>query len=231
MKKLFSLLLLSLLFCSTTFGQELKDRFLISFGYGFHYFQSPNSTYIFFDEYFAPAEEKFISESFRSFSFYDYSLDCRLNLLEINKNSAISVKASPTLGLDIGTFGFLSFQLPLSLEYDLGAGSTYDATDEKGFYVSAGLTLMVNPLIYVKEREESQIVSQGGKLTKAWLRPSFGAGYRYWNNLNRMKEIGVQFAIGPKGDAIPDLPSYNGHTEKTKSSFYIGLTIKRFFNY
>jgi hypothetical protein len=228
MKKLLTILTFSLIFSSLTYGQSLKDRFLFSLGWGVHYTVAPTTVTTYMDQY--DLITYYAAENWTGFSFYDLIFDLRFNIIEPSKDMAIALKLSPAVGTDFGKIGYGSLQLPILIGLESGAGSTYSASAEKGFFINAGITYMINPLIEVKEDAESSVVNNKGSLKKSWISPTIALGYRYWNSHNRLSEIGLQYRAGPKGDDIPLLPTKGGITSST-SAMYIGISFKRFLNY
>jgi hypothetical protein len=157
---------------------------------------------------------------------YDYSGSLRYNFYEANENMALSVELDPSLGIDYSNVGFCSFQLPLMVAIHKGAGSTYKASAEKGMFFAAGMNFMANPLVKSDGSGSSSI-----KVKNNWISPTVAAGYRYWSAKNRLKEISLRFAMGPKGDAIPDITPDGSQITSAKAAIYIGLSVKTFLNY
>lgn|GEM_PF-3820083 len=225
MKKLSAILILFILMGSTSYGQSFKDRFLTSFGWGMHYGISPVTVKEYMSDNQTPVKV-YAADQHGYVGLYDYAGSLRYNVYEGSENMAIGIELDPSLGMDFSNAGYLSFQMPLMIGFHTGAGSTYKASAEKGFYCAAGLNFMMNPLI-----KSDMDNGPGFKVKNSWMSPTVAAGYRYWSAKNRMKEISLRFATGPKGDAIPSTPPDDDQITSAKSVFYIGFSVKTFFNY
>lgn len=142
----------------------------------------------------------------------DFSYLLRYNLSESNNNKSIGISGIPTIGLGGGITGgssygsgYLSFNLPVVLEYATGNISTYTSDKDAGFVVGVGVEVIKAPLL----------VSSGSTYTdyygntvstvtypvppSFWVEPCIELGYRHWNSNNKAKELNLIVGFGTGG--------------------------------
>ena len=143
----------------------------------------------------------------QGFSVISLQYNFRYNFAEINKEIAFAYNCTPSIGVGAITFGdyqfnnslqinsYGIFQLPVQIEMEMGAGSTYLSESNHGFTLGCGLAYMLTPLI------SPQLISQtfdanGNTLTSQTMRFSYvqvvaSTGFRYFDRYNNLNELNV----------------------------------------
>jgi hypothetical protein len=170
---------------------------------------------------------------FTGLSYFTFIYNIRYNLSEPSPNSAFTASGSPALGLYIATStgpqsnganlaGLGSFNLPLLLGYEFGAGATYNSTANMGGFIRFGIEWTKAPMFTTGD------LAAGTEIKTSWVEPAIQAGVRYWNRKNKLREINIKYGFG---SSAPDkLATYYG-TESFASAKTIRLSWLLFLNY
>lgn len=220
MKK--SLPLIILLTISTSaFSQGLKDRYFSSIGstYFLDVFTTPVKSETFFDEY----SQEYETEYSRSlgFSYFTFMYRARLNVMQLSEDMAISASLTPALGISVSDAGIGSFNMPLLISAELGAGSTYSSASNLGFSIGAGAEYTNAGLI------NSDLGDSYIGYTKSWVQPVVATGIRYWNKRNKLREINIKYGFGDK----KPYQEYQGDEVVDKRSMTVRLSFMYMLNY
>ena len=161
------------------------------------------------------------------FLFYDYGLNYRLryNITEKDDNNSISFVVNPGVGAYLGffqeqgsdLFALGGANLALGINYNTGAGATYDADKNNGWAFSGGVDFLYVPLL---------VASDGSDLDpkQFYIAPYIEIGYRYWGKKsNALREFFLRVNI-------------MGHEDGTESldpvtPFLIRGGVAKFINY
>ncbi|MGD0712192.1 MAG: hypothetical protein ABR968_13545 [Bacteroidales bacterium] len=152
----------------------------------------------------------------------------RYNFYEPSQESAFSFSLTPSFGFGLvvpeksgDAAGFCTFNMPLLINYEIAAGSTYKSTKEHGFFFGAGIEYYKSPLIFVGWTGEKPISS--------FILPVASAGFRFWTKTNRMAEINLKFGKGPKVK-LPDVYDKTS-LPGTLSAYEFRVAYVRFLKY
>lgn len=156
-----------------------------------------------------------------------YMYRFRYNFSEPSAESAFSFSINPSLSFGLvipnkgDNGGFFTFNVPLLLNYEHGAGSTYNSTLNHGFTIGAGIEFYKSPLFFIEKTGEIPIT--------AFIMPTVSAGYRHWTRSNHLAEF--NFKIG-KGSKVK-LPEIYEEEELpgSLSAYEFRFSIIRFLNY
>lgn len=158
------------------------------------YSEGPPTTAIIPADQFSPAITVYAQE--RGVSIFTMLYNFRYNLKELSEDAAISLSATPALGVYTSITnnggGIGHFNLPLTLGWEYGAGSTYNSAKSTGTFFRAGWEYTAAPLAAVTS--QSRVESK-----KSWGALSLQSGIRYYNKKNRMRELNVKYARGASG--------------------------------
>ena len=152
----------------------------------------------------------------------------RYNIKEFSQESALSLSVNPSVCLELfvpekltDDVGLFVFNLPLLLNYEHGAGSTYKSSAEKGFVIGAGIEYFKAPILFVEQPDNMPITS--------FIIPVASAGFRYWTKNNRLAEINLKFGKGAKVK-LPEI--YEAETlPRSLSAYSFRLSYILFLNY
>lgn len=188
----------------TDSAKASNKKFFTEWGYSvlLGFSNSPAST---FTTYAYGSPYATYSTNFFTLDMFSLLFRFRYNLIELNKDQALSLSALPTFGLGV-SFGtsintdevaFCSFDLPLILDYNIGNVSTYNTEKENGFVVGAGVEYTKAPLIggvilgtWYDKNGNAFIANP----MTSWVEPVVELGYRYWNKNN--KAVGYNLKVG-----------------------------------
>jgi len=207
-----------LFFTGHSGAQETKDRTFSSLGFSPYtdVMVSPSKTYT-VDA--GTTNEATYSGQYIGVSLFTFIYNYRYNLSEPSDNSAFTASAIPALGVFFGdnggkNDGFGSFNLPLMLGYEFGAGSTYNSISNAGGFIRLGLEWTLAPMIGIDNND-------GADIPNSWVEPVAQAGVRYWNKKNKLREIHVKYGMGAAAES--DILASNG----TSRSYCISRTNER----
>jgi len=129
----------------------------------------------------------------------------RYNVLEPNDNLSVGLSATPAFAFAVDPVhggGFLN--LPIQAELGFGAGSTYNASSDKGGYVGVGIEMNKFPLVDLSGNNYDDPTDYGYTIRPKtfWIQPVISAGFRYWNPRNKMKEVNLKFGFGAQSDRV-----------------------------
>jgi len=141
------------------------------------------------------------------FSFMTLIYRFRYNIYELSDNRAIGLSASPALGLSLflgssdypngiggNMVGLGDIDLPIFLEWESGAGSTYSSSSNYGGMLGAGLDYYYLPF------SNSGLTSESGDPITypkySYVQFALEGGIRYWNKINRLHEINLKVDLG-----------------------------------
>ena len=215
-------LILSFLLLSfqSLFAQSIADRYIGATGvtYFADFYQTPVSSGIV--EYSNTSELEYVRAS--DLSLFTFMYTARLNLVEPSDNFAISASLTPSLGLTFSDVGTGSFNIPLMVNAEFGAGATYHTTNSVGFTIGAGFEFTKLGLFgddYNYGREP--------KLKDGWVQPALQTGIRYWSKKNKMREINIRLGLG----SAQEYREYRGEEIREVRSLTARLSFKKFLNY
>ncbi len=177
--------------------------------------------------YFYPGEIRYNNYNF---SFFSFGYNARINLMEFDKDHALSFNLYPLLGIGGSGEGILSFDMPLYIGYEIGNVSTYQAKRKKGYsfglgaqYINAGLI----PMPVVLEDESYKIPK--GVISK--IEPCAVFAIRYWNRRDKAKEWNLRFGYKPSPPVnIETLTPYE-KVPGVNSSWTIRITWVQYLDY
>lgn len=157
----------------------------------------------------------------------------RYNIFDISENRAIGISITPSIGMSFINvhstnsqgIGNQHLSIPLILEYEFGAGSTYNTIVNYGGLFGIGVDYCLLPFTW-----GSPYASNSGEGVKnpkfSYLQLGIITGYRFWSARNKLQEINLKAGIGPSYTAPP---SYDN--ENDGISFSARLAWLRFINY
>lgn len=149
----------------------------------------------------------------------------RRNIKEFSSNTALAFSINPSFGVhftgDQRKEGALSIVVPVMIELETGAGSTYNSEKNSGAFIGLGGEYIRGPLIKSKE-----FVGRSG-----WFEPVVCGGIRYWSRGNTLREINVKLGMAGKGDAIPSDYYQSPTSWKSVKPFSFRASWVMFFNY
>ena len=241
MKRLLFISILMLL-ASLSFSQEStepaeKKLFFKQFGYTclLDFYQLPVEQHIYTPIGTSNATPDTIYARGFGFSLGAFQFTLRRNLFEINENSAIGLTATPSIGFGLGGtedgIGIGTFNLPLFVSYESGAGSTFSTVKNNGFFFGLGYEIAKAPLVWLDTHSFPDDVSY----KSVYGEPVCSFGFRYWRTpknpeLNTQGEklavLGIKFGMG---SAKPYYQSQKGMTESR--SFSVRAYYSVFFDY
>ena len=158
------------------------------------YIQGPPTTYTIPADQISGATTLFTQT--QGVSIFTMLYNFRYNLKELNSDAAISLSATPALGIYTGVSndqtGIGHFNLPITLGWEYGAGSTYNSAKSMGTFIRAGWEYTNAPLIVAESNSTFDV-------QKSWGALSLQSGIRYYNKKNRMRELNLKYARGRSG--------------------------------
>ncbi len=210
MKK-FTLALLALItFVSVNDVKSASDRIFHAFGTAIYtdFAASPVVKYNYVTEiynsntgFYEPTTVSAYAQN-NGFSVLTLIYEFRYNLHEISDNFAISLNATPALGVLALTsgegFGTLNFPLMVGLEF--GAGSTYNSSANAGGFFHAGIEFNKMPLA---GGPDVSMLTGSASYPTSWVNPVVATGIRYWNKNNKLREINLKYGFGNSGETPP----------------------------
>jgi len=199
--KIFTLLIIAIFTFFSVYSQENKNdkssKVFHAFGYAFlvDYVSSPVKA-VPYQSYDYNTNQPVESHSFLKTDGINLA-SCiyrfRYNLFEPSPENAVSLSLTPAVGFGLviptggggGEGGFFTFNLPLMLNYEHGAGSTYKSSFEHGVFLGAGIEYFRAPVISVEKQDEKPITD--------FIMPTVATGFRYWTRNNRLMEVNLKF--------------------------------------
>lgn len=139
------------------------------------------------------------------FSILSFFYRMRYNVYEPKDNFSIGLSATPCLGFSVDPIhGGGSLNLPIQAELGFGAGSTYNASSEKGGYIGLGFEINKFPIIDLSGYNYDDPLGYNYAIRPItfWVQPVISTGLRYWNSRNKMKEINLKLGFGAKSDKV-----------------------------
>ncbi len=208
MKKITIALLIGFsLFYTQEFNAQASSKLFKTYGYNLQYSKVP-FTSTSFGTSFANST---------TFIGAGYSFNLRYSLAEMGDNSSFGLSTGLLAALDFalpddfinGSYGGL--YLPTHLNYNIGAGSTYDTDKDFGFGIGLGITPSYLPL------------SGNDEISKLRISPSIQLSLRFWaSGNNALNEYFVRFDRLPGvSDSIPGEKPFS-FTLALGSTRYIG---------
>ncbi len=168
-----------------------------------------------------------------AFSFVNFSYSFRFNLFDPSENLGIGLNTNPNIGLSVSDEGFGTFTLPCFLSMDIGAGSTYQTTNDHGFFLGFGYEINKIALFGNKTSTPSEtyylqdgtiLVPELDSPKTFWIQPVFTGGIRWWSKKRirkeRLSEFSIKIGIGS-----------NSYNEATTIPGSIQLSWGHFINY
>lgn len=219
MKQLYSTVFLLIVFVlfsvQSASAQSLKDRYFSGFGTSF------------FDTYNAPlsmTSDSTSTGSYGNVSLITVSYISRFNLVEFGKSTSISADAPIAVG-GLGAGG-LAFNIPLTLNLNIGNVSTYSTDANKGFTIGAGIEY-----VYLTGPFAEDNKYDFAEHNNSWFQPVANVGYRYWNKRNKATEINLKLGYG--SSSLTPLKSYSSEPieEVTAKTFSTRLAFVYYLNY
>ena len=239
MKRIYTLIILSIAVSNFVSAQGSNDKIFHSTGAAAFtdYAQSPVSTFKYTSGYDIngnPIQSTTYAQ-FEGLSYFTFIYNFRYNISEMSDNSAVTASLIPAVGVYIATTGFSSnggsdatgfgsFNLPLLLGYEFGAGSTYNSTANMGGFIRFGVEWTKAPLFY----DSGDFGSEDVDIKTSWVEPAVQVGVRYWNKKNKLREIAIKYGFGESAPAKD--ATYLG-TETFGSAKTIRLSWMLFLNY
>jgi len=204
----FLIVLLSFCFTQESSGQA-NDRLLKSRGYSMQWTKLPLSLSTFFGQ---------VQTENLNQAGIGYTYNFRYNLFEAGDNSAIGLGVGISAGLEFGAnleqelISAGAVYLPIDLNYNYGAGSTYDTDQDFGIAIGLGVTPSYLPIF--SNRSISKLNSS----------PSLNLAIRQWvSGSNALKEYFFRFDKIPTDLVLP--------VDEGLSSFTLTLGVKGFIGY
>jgi hypothetical protein len=158
------------------------------------YMQGPPTSFLIPATPSSPSRTEYAQEA--GVSIFTMLYNFRYNVKELSEDAAISISATPALGVYSSISGNESgighFNLPITLGWEYGAGSTYNSAKSTGTFVRAGWEFTRAPLAALTSNAEVES-------KKSWGALSLQSGIRYYNKKNRMRELNVKYARGASG--------------------------------
>lgn len=160
-------------------AQSFKDKYFHSLGYLFEFNKTPG------------VELGNTGEHFQ-FKYYSlsYQYEGRVNITNLNDNSALSVSLAPSVGLAFPTDdldGYGSINIPVFVNIEFGAGSTYDSDADVGFTLGLGLNHTRFPLFGLD-------LPDGSDFKKSYTTPVIKASLRKFSSKgNHLRQYFIHF--------------------------------------
>lgn len=133
------------------------------------------------------------------FSLVSLSAEMKYNVKEFNSDMALSVAASPGLGLMSSMFGtgngVGNLKIPVYLQLDFGNLSTFESMKDKGFGIGLGIEYHNLGLFGGNSSDENNTN------VAPVIAPAARLGYRYFNRNNNSREIALKIGLPAKTDA------------------------------
>ncbi len=187
---LFAIILFISLSLSDISAQSFKDRSFHTIGttYFTDYYASPLVAYE--RSFFSGDETQY--ETPWGFSIMTFAYKYRFNIVELSDNIAFSTSINPALAVTASSVGMGSINVPLQLNMEFGAGSTYNTTANMGGYLGAGLEWNKVGLVNYDLFDAGDI-PHDAEFQTMWMQPVISAGIRYWSASNVLKEIELKY--------------------------------------
>ena len=140
-----------------------------------------------------------------SYSFLSLIYTLRLNIYEFSVNNTIGINASPSFGLSVSDYGYLSFNLPIYLTYNFGAGSIYGSEKNKGVYFGLGYEFTRINIITTDKytigfaSSFEDVVPQN-----SWHQPILITGYRWLSKKDKLWEVSFKYGWSSDPKNIPE---------------------------
>jgi len=193
-QKLFLLTLSILAGFPSSAQDRFKDKIFHSIGFTpiMDYMAAPATVYT---RFAGTGIDEQVVDQYQGLSVFTFMYNFRYNLKEIYEEAALTISVTPALGVFIpyngDATGYGSFNIPLMVGFETGAGASYNSTARDGEFIRIGVEWTIAPLVNTTdETSEAQ-------LETAWLEPVVQAGFRYWNKKNKLRELSLKFGLGP----------------------------------
>jgi hypothetical protein len=180
MKRLFALIFIIVFYISVANAQNRKLPILYGIGTSSFTDVSISPVFYFFNKTLGP-------QQIFSYSYGTISLQANLILKEFNKNNSISLNVAPALRFTNDSYGFLSADVPVTINYNGGLFSTFNSDANRGLTVGLGVLVLSSPLI------ANSVSRSYGYSPFAYGQGCAVAGYRYWSRRSqRPSEVNLQ---------------------------------------
>lgn len=128
-------------------------------------------------------------ESSTEFAIMSVSAEVKVNVIEFNTDMCISLATAPNFGLSFGNndmdeFYFGNVKVPLWVQFDYGAISTFESMKDYGFGIGFGF-----------EYNNLGILGEASDLYSGFMTPSVRASFRYITRNASAREIAIKYGF------------------------------------
>jgi hypothetical protein len=188
-KTILTILIFTCIGISASMSQNNKGRFILGIGYSFlgDYTTAPYSKGM-LDYAIKSSSDSPLARDF-SVSLASFYFQMNTLLKEFNANTSLSLNASPGLRCSLGSYGFGSANMPITINFNKGMLSTINSDANTGVTFGIGANILTSS--FFNSQFNSFIYAQ----------PCAQLGFRFWSRSQRPYEVMLQAGYLPLKNA------------------------------